>query len=343
MARGRRAALGVRTPAQERGARLLIRYVLHRVAQTIPLLLGVIVVNFLLIHLAPGDPVQALVGDFPAPPEYVREVRHEFGLDRPLGVQLVRYLEHAATGDLGYSFAQRRPVVRVILERAPATALLVLTAWACAAMLGPALGIVAALRRNSVLDHLTMTAALGGFSIPVFWLGQLLVVAFALTLGWLPAHGMQAVRQQLTGPAHLADVIRHLVLPVLALCPRFLAVNARLMRTSLLDALHREYVTTARAKGLPEVRVLARHAVRNAVLPVITIMGFDLGFVLTGSALVETVFAWPGVGLLLFNSLSTRDYPVLLGIFSLAAVTAVLANLATDVVYGYLDPRIRYA
>jgi peptide/nickel transport system permease protein len=313
------------------------------VAQTVPLLIGVIVVNFLLIHLAPGDPVQALVGDFPAPPEYVRALRHDFGLDRPLPVQLARYLSHAGTGDLGYSFAQRRAVIQVILERVPATALLVLTAWACGVLLGPALGIFSALRRNSAGDYVTMAAALASFSIPVFWLGQLLVLAFALTLGWLPAQGMQAVRQQLTGLPHLADVGRHLLLPVLALCPRFLAVNARLMRASLLDVLHREYVTTARAKGLREMRVLVRHAVRNAILPVITIVGFDLGFVLTGSALVETVFAWPGVGLLLFKSLSTRDYPVLLGIFLLAATVAVLANLLTDVAYGYLDPRIRYA
>ncbi|HET7264219.1 MAG TPA: ABC transporter permease [bacterium] len=315
---------------------------MHRAVQTVPLLLGVIVVNFLLIHLAPGDPVQALVGDFPAPAAYVQAVRHEFGLDRPLGVQLVRYLEHAGAGDFGYSFAQRRPVLRVILERAPATALLVLTAWAAAAVLGPLLGIAAALRRNSVLDHLVMTSALAGYSIPVFWLGQLLVLAFALWLGWLPAEGMQVVRRQLTGGAHLADVGRHLILPAIALCPRYLAVNARLMRTSLIDALHRDYVTTARAKGLPASRVVTRHAVRNAVLPVVTIMGFDLGFLLTGSALVETVFAWPGVGLLLFTSLSTRDYPVLLGIFSLAAAVAVAANLVTDIVYGYLDPRIRY-
>lgn len=292
--------------------------------------------------MAPGDPVQALVGDFPAPEAYVRAVRHEFGLDRPLGIQLLMYLRRAAAGDFGYSFAQQRPVFTVILERAPATALLVLTAWAAAAVLGPLLGAVAALRRNSALDHLVMSSALAGYSIPVFWLGQLLVLAFALGLGWLPAEGMHAVRRELSGGARLLDVGRHLILPAVALCPRYLAVNARLMRTSLIDVLQRDYVTTARAKGLAPRRVVIRHAVRNAMLPVVTIMGFDLGFLLTGSALVETVFAWPGVGLLLFTSLSTRDYPVLLGIFSLAAAVAVAANLVTDVAYSCLDPRIRY-
>jgi peptide/nickel transport system permease protein len=321
---------------------VLSRYILERALQAVPLLAGVIVVNFVLIHLAPGDPVQALVGDFPAPPEYVRALRREFGLDRPLPVQLVRYVAHAARGDFGYSFAQRRPVLRVILERAPATALLVATAWAAAAVLGPALGTAAALRRNSLWDHLTMVGALAGFSIPVFWLGQLLVLAFALWLGWLPAQGMEAVRQSLSGARHAGDVVRHLILPALTLCPQFLAVNARLTRTSLLDVLHKEYVSTARAKGLPERRVIVRHALRNALLPVVTILGYTLGFLLTGSALVETVFAWPGVGLLLFNSLSTRDTPVLIGIFALAALTAVLANLATDLVYASLDPRVRY-
>jgi peptide/nickel transport system permease protein len=218
----------------------------------------------------------------------------------------------------------------------------VLTAWAAAAVLGPLLGAVAALRRNSALDHLVMSSALAGYSIPVFWLGQLLVLAFALGLGWLPAEGMHAVRRELSGGARLLDVGRHLILPAVALCPRYLAVNARLMRTSLIDVLQRDYVTTARAKGLAPRRVVIRHAVRNAMLPVVTIMGFDLGFLLTGSALVETVFAWPGVGLLLFTSLSTRDYPVLLGIFSLAAAVAVAANLVTDVAYSCLDPRIRY-
>jgi len=300
------------------------------------------VVNFLLIHLAPGDPVQALVGDFPAPPEYVRAVRHDFGLDRPIAVQLLLYLEHAARGDFGYSFAQRRPVMQVILERVPATVLIVFTAWACAGVIGPTVGVISALRRYSIWDHAAVITALAGYSIPVFWLGQLLVLCFALYLGWAPAQGMQNVREHLTGLRRAADVGRHLVLPAMSLCPQFLAVNARLTRTSMLDVLDREFVTTARAKGLPQSRVIITHALRNALLPVVTILGFNLGFLLTGSALVETVFAWPGVGLLLFSSLTTRDYPVLIGVFTVATLAAVAANLLTDITYAFLDPRVHY-
>lgn len=317
------------------------RYILSRVAQAIPLLLAVIVVNFLVIHLAPGDPIYALVGDYPAPEAYVRQLRAEFGLDKPLPTQLLLYLGKVARGDLGYSFAQRRPVFDVILDRLGATVLLVGTAWLLAGVLGIVIGILASLRPHSPLDHTTTVFSLLGFSFPVFWLGQLMMLLFALALGWLPAQGMRSIRGEFTGLRYWSDVGAHLVLPALALSTRFLATNARLTRASMLEVLSKEFITTARAKGLPEFQVVTRHALRNALLPVVTVMGFNLGFLLTGSALVETVFAWPGVGRLLFDSISTRDYPVLLGIFVVVALSVVIANLLTDVTYAFLDPRIR--
>ncbi len=318
------------------------RYILYRFAQVIPLVFGVIVVTFLIIHLAPGDPVLALVGNFPAPEEYVTRLRQDLGLDKPLPVQLLHYLRKVGEGDLGYSFAQRRPVLNIIFERMGATLLLAGTAWLLAAVFGVAMGILSSLRQYSLVDHATTIAALIGFSVPVFWLGQLLMLIFSVGLGWLPPQGMQSIREEYTGLRYYLDIGAHLTLPALALSTRFLAINARLTRSSMLDALGREFITTARAKGLPELRVILHHGLRNALLPVVTVMGLNLGFLFAGSALVETVFGWPGVGRLLFDSISTRDYPILLGIFVVVALAVIIANLLTDLAYAVLDPRIRY-
>lgn len=321
----------------------MTRLILSRVAQSIPLLVGVIVVNFLIIHLAPGDPVQALLGDYPAPETYVAQLREEFGLDKPAHVQLLRYLGKVARGDLGYSFAQRAPVLDIIVERAWTTLLLVGTAWLIAAVLGIALGVLSSLRPYSTVDNTASVVSLVGFSIPVFWLGQLLMILFAVRLGWLPTQGMSTVREEFTGLHHYIDIAAHLLLPAAALSTRFLAINTRLTRASMMEVLNSDYVTTARAKGLPEARVIVRHALRNALLPVVTIIGFNLGFLLAGSALVETVFAWPGIGRLMYDAVAVRDHPVLLGVFIVVTVTVVVANLVTDVAYAVLDPRIRYA
>jgi peptide/nickel transport system permease protein len=317
-------------------------YLLSRLAQAVPLVLGILVVNFLIVRLAPGDPVLALVGDFPAPEAYVQQLRQDMGLDRPLATQLWLYLGTVLQGDLGYSFAQQRPVLTVIGERLGPTLLLAGTAWVLAGIVGVAAGVVAALGRRSPVDHATTVVALVGFSMPVFWLGQLLMLLFSITLGWLPAQGMRATRHEYTGVRHLLDVGAHLVLPALALSTRFLGANARLTRASMLEVLGRDFVTTARAKGAPESSVVLRHGLRNALLPVVTIMGLELGLLLTGSALVETVFAWPGVGRLLFDSIATRDFPVIQGIFLVVSMTVVGANLLTDALYAYLDPRIRF-
>ncbi|MBI2154014.1 MAG: ABC transporter permease [Candidatus Rokubacteria bacterium] len=319
------------------------RYVLGRFFQAFPLLLGVVTIVFVLIHLAPGDPVLALVGDFPAPEEYVRKVREEFGLDRPLIEQYVRYVGNLARGEFGYSFVQRRPVLQVIGERAAATALLTGTALVVATLLGVGLGLIAARRPSTVLDATVSGAAVVGFSVPVFWIGQLLILLFAVTLGWLPAQGMVSLRVGPTGWDRVLDVASHLVLPATALALRLVAMTTRLTRASLLEVLGQEFIRTAEAKGAGPRRVLGRHALPNALLPLVTFVGYNLGFLLAGSALIETVFGWPGVGRLLYDSVFTRDYPVLLGIFLTVSLSVVLANLLTDLLYAYLDPRIRHA
>ena len=320
----------------------MARYVAGRLLQIPAVLFGLVTVIWLVVRLAPGDPVLALVGDFPAPEEYVRKVRAEFGLDRSLPEQFVRYVAAVATGDLGFSFVFRRPVLGLVLERATATALLTVTALGLASIAGGALGLVAARRPFSVLDALISGGSVVGFSVPVFWLGQLLILLFAVTLGWLPAQGMVSLRASPEGWDRVLDVARHLVLPAAALSLRFLAMTARLARASTLEVLGRDYVRTAQAKGASEPRVLFRHALPNAILPVLTLVGYNFGFVLAGSALIETVFGWPGMGRLLYDSVFARDFPVLLGIMIVVSLTVVLANLATDLLYAYFDPRIRF-
>lgn len=320
----------------------MARYVAVRLLQIPAVLFGLVTVIWLVVRLAPGDPVLALVGDFPAPEEYVRKVRAEFGLDRSLPEQFVRYVVAVATGDLGFSFVFRRPVLGLVLERATATALLTVSALGLASIVGGVLGIVAARRPFSVLDALISGGSVVGFSVPVFWLGQLLILLFAVTLGWLPAQGMVSLRASPEGWDRVLDVTRHLVLPAAALSLRFLAMTARLARASTLEVLGRDYVRTAQAKGASEPRVLFRHALPNAILPVLTLVGYNFGFVLAGSALIETVFGWPGMGRLLYDSVFARDFPVLLGIMIVVSLTVVLANLATDLLYAYFDPRIRF-
>lgn len=317
------------------------RFILRRLGEALPLLLAVIVLNFLIIHLAPGDPIQALIGDYPAPPEYVARMRQQFGLDLPLWQQLLSYIGNVLQGDLGFSFANRRAVSGLLLERLANTLILTFSALLFATLVGVALGVMAARRPRSALDHAVTVVSLLGFSIPVFWLGQLLILGLAVKLEWLPAQGMIDSRESYQGLAYAADVAAHLLLPALALSLRYLVSTARLTRASMLEALSSDYIVTARAKGVRATRLLYVHALPNALLPVLTSVGYNFGYVLAGSALVETVFSWPGLGRLLYDAMLARDTPVILGIFLVGAGTAVLANLATDLAYGWLDPRIR--
>jgi len=314
----------------------LALFVLRRLLHAIPLLLCVVVLNYALIASTPGDPVTALVGDFPAPADYRAQVRHDYGLDQPVPVQVLRYVVRVLHGDLGYSFANRQPVLSLILGRLAATLELTGTALGLASLLGIALGVLSSRKPDGVLDRCVRSLATGAYALPEFWVGQMLILVFALWLGWLPSQGAHAIR----GPAGFADGLRHLILPALALSLRYLALIARITRTAMLQVLSADFILAARARGASERAVLLDHALRNAAAPVITVIGFNLGFVLAGSALIETVFGWPGIGRLLFESISSRDYPTMLAILLLVSVSVVLANLATDILHRLLDPRV---
>lgn len=316
-------------------------YVVRRLLQAIPLFLGVIVLTFVLIHLAPGDPIYALAGET-GDAAYYAEMRARFGLDRPLPDQLAVYVGNVLRGDLGQSYVQKQAVVPLVLSRVPATLLLTVTALVLATALGIALGAVAAARRGSWLDHTITAATIGVYGVPVFWLGQVLLIVLAAGLGWFPVQGMTTARTSATGLALVADVAHHLVLPALALGLQSLALVARVTRVGMREALGEEYVRTARAKGLSERLVASGHALPNALLPVVTVVGGHVGTLLAGAVLVEIIFAWPGLGRLLYDATATRDYPLLMAIFELVSLSVILANLATDLLYTALDPRVRY-
>lgn len=320
-----------------RTGRLLFR----RAVQSLLLIFVLIVVNFLLIHLAPGDPAYYLAGQS-GDEQYLQFIRAKFGLDRPLGTQLWIYLSGVLSGDFGYSLGYQQPVLSVIFERVPATLLLVLTAVTLSSVAGVALGVEAARRENSLADRAINAFALAGYSAPSFSVGHLLLVVFALRLGLFPAQNVSSASQELSGGAYLLDVLEHLVLPVTTLTVVYLAQILRLTRTAMLNVLGENYITTARAKGLAEGRVLYGHALRNALLPVVTVVGYDFGMLLSGAVFVETVFAWPGLGRLMIDSLAMRDYPVLMGLFLVVSVSVIVVNFVTDLTYSALDPRISY-
>jgi peptide/nickel transport system permease protein len=319
----------------------MLRFLLARLGWALPVILAILIINFLIVHIVPGDPIQALVGDFPAPPGYAESIRHEFGLDQPLPTQLGLYLLNLAKGELGFSFANRQPVLTLVLQRAEFTLILMLPALIAAAMLGIVMGLAAAPRAGSLYDSAITAFSLIGFSVPIFWLGQLLIIVFAIKLRLLPAQGMFSLREQLSGFAFIRDVLWHLVLPAFSITIYYVAIVARVARASVLDALSRDFVLTAKAKGLSRRHVLWRHVLPNALIPVVTVIGYNFGYSLTGAILVETVFAWPGLGNLFITSIGNRDYPVLQGIFLFTAIAVVIANVATDMLYAALDPRVR--
>lgn len=320
----------------------LPRYVLRRVGQAVPLLLGLLVMNFVLIHLAPGDPIYLLAGEG-GDPAYFAAMRAKFGLDQPLPTQLGAYLLGVVQGEFGYSFAYTRPVFEVIFARLPATLLLMGVSLILSTSVGIWLGLLSARKARSTVDRSVLLLTLIGWGMPAFWLGQLLVLLFAVRLGWFPVQGMTDVRQEYVGLARVGDILRHLVLPVATLSLLHLALVTRLTRTGLREELSKDYVRTARAKGLSSARVTHRHALRNALLPVVTVVGTDIGTLFTGAVLTEIIFAWPGLGRLLYDATLNRDYPLLMGIFLLVGASVILANIITDVTYSILDPRVTYA
>lgn len=320
---------------------MLARYIGRRLLQLLPAVAAIVLLGFALVHLAPGDPILALAGE-DGSAEYYAFMRQRYGLDRPFLVQLATYTGSVLTGDLGHSFVHGKPVASVIAERLPATLLLTGTALVISTVVGVALGVLAVRRRGGLGEVGVTVTALGLFASPVFWLGQLALILFALQLGWFPVQGISSPRSDPQGLAHLADVAHHLALPAVVLASQMLAAVTRMTHSSMLDELEQDYITTARAKGLSEWRVLVRHALRRALLPVATVIGARIGHLLSGSVVVEVVFGWPGVGRLLLSSIEARDRPLILGIFLLVAFSVVLANLITDIAYAWLDPRVRY-
>jgi peptide/nickel transport system permease protein len=301
---------------------------------------GILLIAFVVIHAAPGDPVLALAGEH-GDLAYYAFIRAKFGLDRPLPEQLLAYAGHVLRGDLGTSFVHGRPVVDVVTERLPATLLLMVTALALSSVTGVLLGVLAARWAGGPADLAVRTTALLGYATPSFWLAQIAALTLAAGAGLFPIQGITDARQAWTGWRHVVDVLHHLALPALVLAANEVALTTRLVRVGLLEAMETDYVRTARAKGLPEAAVV-RHALRNVLLPVVTVMGSRVGMLFMGAVLVETVFAWPGLGRLLLSSIQTRDAPVLLGLFLLVSLAVILANLLTDLAYAWLDPRIRY-
>jgi peptide/nickel transport system permease protein len=316
-----------------------IRIFLQRAVQLIPVLLGVSILAFAILHLAPGDPaILMLPGD--ASKEQIEELHRNLGLDKPLYLQYLTWISHILRGDLGTSFYTNQPVIKEIMLRFPATVLLTVAALGFALAVGVILGMLAAMRRDTVFDRATMIVSVLGWSMPPFWIGLILIIVFAVRLGWLPTGGMYSLA---TAGRTTADLAKHLILPALTLGLRHMSYVARLTRSSMLEVLGEDYVRTAHSKGLTKRVVMIRHALRNALIPVITVAGVSVGRLLGGAVVVETVFGWPGLGSFVVKGILARDFPLVQGSILFIATTFVLVNFLVDLIYGWADPRIRYA
>ena len=320
----------------------LARSLLSRLLQGLALVLAVVILNFVLVHAAPGDPVETIAGASGGmSPELMAQLRAQYGLDKPLPVQLGVYLAKVFSGDLGYSYFFNLPVVGMIFERVPATLLLVLSATLLAFVVGTTLGVLSSRKPNGLLSQCITVLSMVGFAAPVFWMGILLIILFASVFPILPVSGMRAADASGGGLKDVLDVLHHLVLPTLTLSLVYLAQYSRLSRSSMLDVLGADFIRTARAKGLAERVVLYKHALRNALLPVVTVLGLQFGNVMAGAILVETVFNWPGLGRLAFDSVLRRDYPTILGVLLFSSIVVIVMNILTDLAYRSIDPRIK--
>ena len=320
----------------------ILTLLVRRGGNGLALLLAVLVLNFTLIHIAPGDVADTIAGDMGgADAEVMAQIRRDYGLDLPFHEQLFAYVARLARGDLGYSFFFNQPVTELLLERLPATLLLVLSAQVLAIMLGTVLGVIAARRPNGLLSHGVTIFALLGFSAPVFWTGIMLIILFCSIFPIFPVAGMVDVTVEGGWFVKTLDVLYHLFLPMVTLSSIFLALYSRLARASMLDVLGTDYVRTAQAKGLSEFQVVYKHALRNALGPVVTLAGLQFSGIVSGAVLVETVFSWPGLGTLAFQAITARDAPMVLGILFFSSLVVIVANLVTDLVYSLIDPRIR--
>ncbi len=318
-----------------------LTFILRRILQAIPILLAIMIINFLLLKLAPGDAADVLAGEAgSATPEYMAELRERFGLDQPVAVQLVKYLGRVAVLDFGFSFRHEMPVTELVLDRLGPTLILMVTTITIAVGVGSLLGVLAAVGLNTWRDSFISVLALVSYATPLFWVGLMLILLFSVRLGWFPTSGMETISAFHTGWDRVWDIAHHLVLPALTLSLFYLALYTRLMRASMLEQQGMDYVTTARAKGLTDRWITFRHVLRNALLPVVTMAGVQVSSLIGGSVIVETVFGWPGLGQLAFESLFARDLNLLMGIFFLSAVLVLVVNLVVDILYTMLDPRI---
>jgi peptide/nickel transport system permease protein len=315
-----------------------------RFAKMLVVIVLIAIFNFMLVRAAPGDPALVMAGQSGATDEaFLARVRADYGLDKPVSTQLLTYLGKVATLDLGYSYRQQRTVLSVILERLPATLLLTGTAFAISLFGGVLLGSLAGVRAGRWSDTLITILSLVVYATPVFWLGLMLVLLFSVNLGWLPAFGYGTIGGSLTGWAAVVDKLRYLALPAFTLGMLYMAIYARLMRSSIIEVSHQDYVKTARAKGASDNRILFRHMLRNALLPVVTMAGVQAGTLIGGSVVIETVFAWPGLGRLTFEAVLQRDYQLMLGIFLILSILVIAFNWITDLLYRVVDPRIKAA
>ncbi len=334
----------------------MLRFVLTRIALVIPTFIGITLLAFAMIRLVPGDPIELLVGERGLDPARHAALRAELGLDKPLLEQYAIYMSGVLRGDLGKSIVTKQPVVNEFFTLVPATVELSVCAMIFAIVFGLPAGIVAGVRRGSVFDHSVMGAALTGYSMPIFWWGLLLIILFSGILGWTPVSGrlsflfffepvtgFMLIDSLLSGQdGAFLSAVRHLILPTVVLGTIPLAVIARQTRSAMLEVLNEDYVRTARAKGLAPLRVIGLHALRNALIPVITVIGLQVGVLFSGAVLTETIFAWPGIGKWLIDSISRRDYPSVQGGILLIATTVIVVNLSVDLVYGLINPRIRH-
>ncbi|HKC99178.1 MAG TPA: ABC transporter permease [Methylomirabilota bacterium] len=313
------------------------RYVVRRLLLLVPVLLGVSIIIFMVLHLSPGDPAEIMLGSQATQADLER-LRAELGLTQPLYIQYVHWLGLVVRGDLGRSIWMKRPVLGEVLERFKATLVLTGAGLLLSTVVGLAFGIASAVRPNSLLDRASAVASLFGASMPVFWLGIVLMVLFALWLGWLPASGMYAPY----GGGDLRDLLAHLALPAFTLAAASVTIIARLTRSTMLETLGQDYIRTARAKGVVERAVVLRHGLKNALIPIVTVVGVQAGYLLGGAVLTETVFAWPGVGTLMVQGILARDFPLVQGCVLVVALSFVVINLIVDLLYAWLDPRIHY-